>query len=1046
MARERAIFMAALDLDNTEAQGDLIARECGADDALKARVEALLHSHRAAGSFLEDQPAELYATENRVQVGGPEGPGTVVGPYKLLEPIGEGGFGVVFVAEQTQPVCRKVALKVLKPGMDTRQVIARFEAERQALAIMDHPNIAKVLDGGVTASGRPFFVMDLIDGVPITEYCDRNHLPARQRLELFISVCQAVQHAHQKGIIHRDLKPSNVLVTVHDAAPVVKVIDFGVSKALGQELTDKTLFTGLAQMIGTPLYMSPEQAGQSGLDVDSRSDIYSLGVLLYELLTGTTPFDKERFKKAAYDEIRRIIRDEEPLKPSSRLSEAKDTLASISAQRQIEPAKLTRLMRGDLDWIVMKALEKDRNRRYETANSFVQDLKHYLADEPVQARPPTAAYRFRKFVRRNKGFAIMAAVVGLACLVMVGSLGWIVRDRQSRRAAIHRELELSIDEARTGRERALASTGSPQDWDAALAEAASAFRRADVLAAQNQATLNSSMRQRLTAIRDQQAADATDRAFAARIDEIRLAVSETYVDGGEYARIKSEDAYPKLCAAFQTEFGVDVGVTPMTQAIELLQGRPQPIREILIDALAQCAGTVPKTEQRARDWLAAMLDAADTDPWQRLTRSAVAEHDWQGLNRLLTQEEAVRRQPGRLLRLVGQIPPEAAATKIDLLRRIQIAHPGDFWATYLLGTAAQQSFDFDEALRYLTAAAALRPRSPAAQYQLGIALRDKGRLDEAIERQREALRLDPGNSMCRRELGLALRLKGRLDEAVAELREAIRLNPMSHTAHFNLGATLESHGRPLEAVAAVREAVRIRPGYAIYHGGLGMMLFRQSKFAEAEAELREAARLHPELPVYRFDLINVLTAQGKTDEAIIVSRAALNLKAEDPYAHSDLARLFLCCPDPKLRDFRKAIEHAKKSIAMLPESAIAWQTLGWAQFRMGAFRESIESLEKSCALKKGGKGDVGQWIVLALAHAKIAAGKELSSEEREYHEQEFRRRYEPASQRILAKWSSRPTGMTQRAIWDFREEAAEWRKGKETGVLGWGISQTKSCE
>ncbi len=385
----------------------------------------------------------------------------------------------------------------------------------------------------------------------------------------------------------------------------------------------------------------------------------------------------------------------------------------------------------------MKALEKDRNRRYETANSFVQDLKHYLADEPVQARPPSAAYRFRKFVRRNKGFAIMAAVVGLACLVVVGSLGWIVRDRQSRRSAVHRELELSIDEVRTARERALASTGSPQDWDAALAEAASAFRRADALVAQNQTTLNSSMRERLTALRAEQSADATDRAFAARIDEIRLAVSETYVDGGEYARIKFEDAYPKLCAAFQAEFGVDVGVTPTTQAIELLQGRPQPIREILIDALATCAGTVPRADQRARDWLAAMLDAADTESWQRQARSAIAAGDWQALDRLLTPEQAVQRTPGRLLRLVGQIPVQATAIKIALLRRIQIAHPSDFWATHSLGSAFQQTFDFDEALRYLTAAVALRPRSPAAQFQLGIALRDKRRFDEAIERQRE---------------------------------------------------------------------------------------------------------------------------------------------------------------------------------------------------------------------------------------------------------------------------------------------------------------------
>src|SRR5262249_30441325 len=299
------------------------------------------------------------------------------------------------------PVRRKVALKVLKPGMDTRQVVARFEAERQALALMDHPHIAQVFDGGETASGRPYFVMELVKGAPITEFCDQNCLPVRERLALFVSVCQAVQHAHQKGIIHRDLKPSNVLVTVHDTTPVVKVIDFGVAKALGQELTDKTLFTCFAQMVGTPLYMSPEQAGQSGLDIDTRSDIYSLGVLLYELLTGTTPFDKARLKEVDYEELRRIIREEEPPRPSTRISTLGQAASTVSAQRKSVPRQLSRLFRGELDWIVMKCLEKDRNRRYETPNGLARDVERYLHDEPVQACPPSPWYRVRKFVRRH---------------------------------------------------------------------------------------------------------------------------------------------------------------------------------------------------------------------------------------------------------------------------------------------------------------------------------------------------------------------------------------------------------------------------------------------------------------------------------------------------------------------------------------------------------------------------------------------------------------------------------------------------------------------
>jgi non-specific serine/threonine protein kinase/serine/threonine-protein kinase len=396
------------------------------------------------GSYLQTPACAPAAT---VDVPIAEGPGATIGPYKLLERIGEGGFGLVFMAEQQQPLRRKVALKILKPGMDTRQVVARFEAERQALAIMDHPNIAKVHDGGATPSGRPYFVMELVKGVPITEFCDQNQLTPRQRLELFMPVCQAAQHAHHKGIVHRDLKPSNVLVTRHDTTPIVKVIDFGVAKALGQELTDKTLFTGLAQMMGTPLYMSPEQAGMSDLDIDTRSDIYSLGVLLYELLTGTTPFDKRRFKQAAYDEIRRIIREEEPPTPSTRLLDSKESLASISALRQMEPAKLTRLVRGDLDWIVMKALEKDRSRRYETASAFAADIAHYLNDEPVAAGPPLLGYRLKKFVHRNKG-PVMAAS-SLLLLLIAGTVGTAVglvraQAREAETAAVLEFVESKV--------------------------------------------------------------------------------------------------------------------------------------------------------------------------------------------------------------------------------------------------------------------------------------------------------------------------------------------------------------------------------------------------------------------------------------------------------------------------------------------------------------------------------------------------------------------------------------------------------------------------
>jgi WD40 repeat protein/serine/threonine protein kinase len=409
---EESIFAQALELAAAERVA-FLDRACKDNQPLRNEVEALLRAHERSGDLL-DLPESSPATTDLPAC---ERPGTVIGPYKLLEEIGEGGMGTVWMAEQTEPIRRRVAVKVVKEGMDSRQVLARFEAERQALAVMEHPNIARVLDAGRTPSGRPYFVMELVKGQSIAQYCDEKRLGVRERLELFGDVCRAVQHAHQKGIIHRDVKPSNVLVAPYDGKPVVKVIDFGVAKATGQRLTDKTLFTGFGALVGTPEYMSPEQAEVNNQDIDTRSDIYSLGVLLYELLTGSTPLTRKRIQEAALLEVLRVIREEEPPRPSTRLSESKDALPSISAQRRMEPATLTKLVRGELDWIVMKALEKDRSRRYETANGLAEDVRRYLADEPVQACPPSTTYRLRKLLWRNRVW-VSAALLVAAVLVV----------------------------------------------------------------------------------------------------------------------------------------------------------------------------------------------------------------------------------------------------------------------------------------------------------------------------------------------------------------------------------------------------------------------------------------------------------------------------------------------------------------------------------------------------------------------------------------------------------------------------------------------------
>jgi serine/threonine protein kinase/tetratricopeptide (TPR) repeat protein len=464
------IFCEAAQMASDDERAAYLENACGNDVEVRRKVELLLRAKSQAENFLESPPIAI-ATIDQPEI--TERPGTIIGPYKLLQQIGEGGMGVVFMAEQEQPVKRRVALKIIKPGMDSRQVIARFEAERQALAMMDHVNIARVFDGGTIpvgwakssrptspadeqgeqekmvgredlahptlSLGRPYFVMELVHGVPITKYCDDNHLTPRERLELFVPVCQAIQHAHQKGIIHRDIKPSNVMVTLYDGKPVPKVIDFGVAKATEQKLTERTLFTQYCTLVGTLEYMSPEQAEMSALGVDTRSDIYSLGVLLYELLTGSTPLTRQRMKEAAYAEILRMIKEEEPPKPSTRLSDSGEALASISANRHTEPAKLTKLVRGELDWIVMKALEKDRNRRYETANGFAMDVQRYLADEQVLACPPSAGYRLRKFVRRNKGPVLAASLVLLALVAGIISTAWqAVRAERARQAETER--------------------------------------------------------------------------------------------------------------------------------------------------------------------------------------------------------------------------------------------------------------------------------------------------------------------------------------------------------------------------------------------------------------------------------------------------------------------------------------------------------------------------------------------------------------------------------------------------------------------------------
>jgi len=554
---ERDVFMAAVQIDDPAERSAFLDRACG-EAGLRQRVEALLKAFEQAGSFLQQPVADAGATveaapgpglphEPASERSGAEQAGLVLaGRYKLLEQIGEGGMGTVWMAQQMAPVKRLVAVKLIKAGMDSKQVLARFEAERQALALMDHANIARVLDAGTTDAGRPYFVMDLVKGVPITRYCDDHRLTPRQRLELFVPVCQAIQHAHQKGVIHRDVKPSNLLVAPYDGQPVVKVIDFGVAKAVGQALTDQTLVTGFGALVGTPEYMSPEQAGLNNQDIDTRSDIYSLGVLLYELLTGSPPFNRKELEKAGMLEMLRAIREQEPSKPSTKLSTA-EGLPTLAANRGTEPAKLAKLVRGELDWIVMKALEKDRTRRYETASAFARDVQRYLVDEPVQACPPSAGYRLRKFARRNKVGVAVAALV-LFFLVLLGSgVGWAVRDRESRKERAVLEAKAAGADVERLRRKG--------KWPAALSVA----RRTEALL--SGAGADPELVRKFSEL-------CRDLEMAARLEEIRAHEPIDQSGRFDWTRLG-----PEFAQAFR-DYGIDVEALATAEAAERIRGGP----------------------------------------------------------------------------------------------------------------------------------------------------------------------------------------------------------------------------------------------------------------------------------------------------------------------------------------------------------------------------------------------------------------------------------------------------------------------------------------
>jgi tetratricopeptide (TPR) repeat protein len=838
---------------------------------------------------------------------------------------------------------------------------------------MDHPHIARVLDGDTTEGGRPFFVMELVKGVPLTAFCDERRLTLRQRLELFVPVCQAVQHAHQKGVIHRDLKPSNVMVCLYDGKPVPKVIDFGIAKATGQKLTERTMFTEVGQVVGTLEYMSPEQAELNQLDIDTRSDIYSLGVLLYELLTGTTPLDRKRLKSAALLEVLRRIREEEPPRPSTRLSECKETLPSISAQRQTEPAKLARLVRGELDWIVMKALEKDRNCRYESASAFAADVQRYLTDEPVLACPPSAWYRVRKFARRNKSALVVAGLVLFFMVLFGAGSGWVIRDRTAREQRLTAQVEMILDEVdRLERE---------QKWPQALAAA----KRAEAALAGPE--VGEAIRERVRDVR-------RDLAFVARLDRIRQDRVIT-LDG----KINNSGTVRDYAGAFR-DYGVDAETLPADEAIARLQANPAlavPVAGALDDWVS--VRRLLGEGQLSCQALIAVARGLDPDPLRDQFRSVLGQPvtpDSQAKLRRLAESIDVKAHSPAVLSILTRTLYQAhlADAAVRILRDGQYAYPGDFWLNFELGTRLHDQMDYAGAVRYSSVAVSLRPDSAGAHTIVGMALSGQKQLDEAVACYEKAIACDPKYAYAHHDLGNALLNQGKLDEAIACYEKAIKLNPNYAPAHYSLGNALRNQKKLDEAFVYYQKAVVLDPNDAVAHLNLGAFLCDCKHDPDgAIAEFKKAIATDPNLANAHFNLGNALTEKGDLGGAISAYRKAIALDSTLAPAHYSLGNALT-----DMGDLEGAAAEYREAIRLQPNHHQAHLELGNVREAQGDLEGAIAEYRQASALQRD----------YAEAHCNLGSALKQQGEFREALK-ELRRGHElgckdPGWQYPSAKW------------------------------------------
>jgi tetratricopeptide (TPR) repeat protein len=968
------VFSAALACGSAADRDAYLDRACAGDPALRGRVEALLRAHDRAGGFLG--PAAGPADTAGIRPGAGESPrandaapGTVVaGRYKLLEEIGEGGMGTVWMAQQTEPVKRLVAVKLIKPGMGSKQVLARFEAERQALALMDHANIAKVLDGGSTEAGRPFFVMDLVKGVPITRYCDEHQLTPRERLELFAQVCQAVQHAHQKGIIHRDLKPSNVLVAPYDGVAVPKVIDFGIAKAVGQSLTESTLFTGFGAVVGTPEYMSPEQAELNNHDIDTRSDVYALGVLLYELLTGTTPLTRKRLKDAALLEVLRLVREEEPPRPSARLSTT-DELPAVAANRGLEPRKLSSVVRGELDWLVMKALEKDRGRRYATANGLAEDVRRYLADEPVLACPPSASYRLRKFARRNRGRLAVCAGVFLAFTVIAATLAWALGDRVARAEEAERAEKVRLATVE-GQVRESLNVGRTLIAANKLPAARQKFAEARAQLANDHATLSD------LAAEVEASAAGLDRfqQFLDRIDQAHQAETAPFLTAALMANADRGDrGLPPVAPGRRPAAAVPLLLEALALYAVLQRldwnatlederlGKSQidHIRRTAYEELLWLANDILRRQEEhpsgrhvsaAEAGRAALVYLARAEKAHRPTRAfyalradcrkALGEEEASRADQQLAQTIAPTIALDHFLQGQAAYDAKQPTRAIEAFDAALTLEPTHYWSMMYLGFClngvARTPAEYAGAARVFTACMMKRPDHHYPYMCRAMIYANQGRYQEALADNSRAIELQPNDPRAWYNRGNRYWELRQPDQAIADYTRAIDLDPTLAQAWNNRGILHLDKGEAEKAVADLTRAVKLDATLVFAWHNRGTAHGKLGRLDLAIADYSQAVKVAPTFAPSWTERGQVYETLGQHDQAVADFNQVLKLDGNDATTCFYRGLAYAA-----LGQHENAVVELSRAAELNPKHGTAWFQRGLANYKLRRFQDAV---------------------------------------------------------------------------------------------------------